>query len=188
MTQAAKQHAAPVISFKAKLFTIGTWTILRLPESASAQLPSRGQAMVTGTFNGQHFQTPLEPDGKWSHWFQVDGTLLKAAKVSAGDTSSLVISLIPVKEWPEPEVPADWRRALAAHPEARALWERITPMARWEWIRWAQATNSDETHKKRIEVGCSKLKAGKRRPCCWNRNLCTEPSVCKSGVLLEPTE
>ncbi len=53
----------PSINFEATLFTIGSWTILRLPESASAQLPSRGQTMVQGTINDLPLRTPLEPDG-----------------------------------------------------------------------------------------------------------------------------
>jgi hypothetical protein len=30
------------IRFEAKLFKIGSWTLLKLPKSASARLPSRG--------------------------------------------------------------------------------------------------------------------------------------------------
>lgn len=172
------------IRFKAKLFTIGGWTILRLPEDASAKLPSRGQVMVRGTINSIPFQTALEPDGKWSHWFTVDDTMGKNAKIASGDTVSLAIE--PIKTWPEPEIPADLQRALKAHPQAHALWAKVTPMSRWEWIRWIRATNQSETRQRRIEVACSKLTGGERRPCCWNRNLCTEPSVSKNGVLLEP--
>ena len=58
------------IRFEAKLFKIGSWTLLRLPKSASAKLPSRGMTMVGGTINGFRFQAALEPDGKGSHWFR----------------------------------------------------------------------------------------------------------------------
>ena len=134
--------------------------------------------------NDFSFRTPLEPDGMGSHWFRVDTTMLNAAKARAGDT--VTVSIKSVKEWVEPEVPADIRSALAAAPRARSLWKDITPMARWEWIRWIRSTSSSETRMKRIEVACSKLEAGERRPCCWNRNLCTEPSVSKGGVLTLP--
>src|SRR6266567_1265418 len=93
------------IRFETKLFTIGSWTILRLPGSASAKLPSRGQTMVEGTINGYHIQTPLEPDGKLSHWFRADDSLLKGAKVTTGDTVKVAIKHI--KVWPEPDMPAD---------------------------------------------------------------------------------
>jgi len=183
--QVAQKEAAPTIRFRTTLFNIGTWTILRLPEPASAKLPSRGQVMVEGTLNGVRFKTPLEPDGRWSHWFRVSAGLLKAAGATTGDTVQLIIK--PIKNWPEPEVPADLQTALNTHAEAGALWQRITPLARWEWIRWVRATGKDETRKKRIEVACSKLKVGERRPCCWNRNLSTEPAVSRQGMLLEPT-
>ncbi len=140
--------------------------------------------MVEGIINDHHFKAPLEPDGNGSHWLEVDKALRKAAGAEVGDTVTLAIE--PVKEWPEPEVPADLQKALAAHPKARELWKDVTPMARWEWIRWIRSTSKSETRSRRIKVGCSKLEGGKRRPCCWNRNLCTVPDVSKNGVLLEP--
>lgn len=167
-----------------KLFKIGSWTILRLPEEVSKHLPSRGQLMVKGTLNGVKIETPLEPDGKFSHWFRVDDKLLTAIHASAGDTVTLEIT--PTRQWPEPDVPSDLQEAIAKSAKASDMWPRITPMARWEWIRWARATNNVETRKHRVEVAISKMEHGERRPCCWNRNLCTEPQVSKSGVLLGP--
>ncbi len=181
-----EQGTMSTIRFEATLFKIGSWILLRLPKSASAQLPSRGMTLVEGTINGSRFQAPLEPDGKGSHWFRVDETMRDAAGADAGDTVTLVIE--PAKEWPEPEAPADLKNALAAVPQAYALWMTITPKAQWDWIRWIRATNQPETRRRRIEVACSKLTAGARRPCCFNRNLCTEPYVSHNWVLLEPTQ
>jgi hypothetical protein len=67
------------IRFEAKLSKIGSWTLLRVPKSASARLPSRGMAIVEGTINGFRFQAALEPDGNGSHWFKVEKTMLEAA-------------------------------------------------------------------------------------------------------------
>ncbi|HEU4914862.1 MAG TPA: YdeI/OmpD-associated family protein [Candidatus Saccharimonadales bacterium] len=170
------------IHFKTELFDIGSWTILKLPQEVSSQLPSRGQTMVKGTVNGFDFQVPLEPDGNGSHWFRVDKQMQRAIRAGAGDTVSLAIES--TKEWPEPKVPEDLQVALDADTEANALWRRITPMARHEWIRWIKSTAQPETRKRRIEVSCSKLRDGERRPCCFNRNMCCVPQVCKNGVLL----
>jgi hypothetical protein len=172
------------ILFETTPLQIGDWTILRLPGSASAKLPSRGMALVEGTINGYRSKIVLEPDGKGSHWFQVDSDLRKAAGINAGERVTMAVE--PSKEWPEPEVPADLNQALHADPQANALWVKITPMARWDWLRWIRATNNRETRSRRIEVALSKLKSGERRPCCFNRNLCTQPEVSKNGVLLEP--
>ncbi len=171
--------------FKSQLYKIGQWTILRLPENVSAKLPSRGQVVVKGDINGFQFRAVLEPDGKWSHWLKVDKPMRDAAGIKAGDTVTATVES--VKEWPEPELPKDWKVALTAHPQINNLWISLTPMARWEWIRWIRSTKNPETRKRHIEVSLSKLKAGERRPCCFNRAMCTDPDVSKSGVLLDAT-
>src|SRR5438309_2845704 len=175
----------PKIRFQAKLTAIGSQTILRLPDAASSKLPSRGMSMVEGTFNGHAFQAPLEPDGIGSHWFSVSNTLLKAVRAQVGDSVS--VALEPMVLWPEPKVPAALARALASHPQARKIWLDITPLARWDWIRWIGSTRNDDTRAIRIEKTLSKLRSGKRAACCFNRSQCTDPSMSRNGVLLEPT-
>src|SRR5579862_9684552 len=115
----------PRIRFQATLMRIASQTILRLPEAASSKLPSRGMSMVEGTFNGHALQTPLEPDGMGSHWFRVGKTMLKAARVEAGDP--VFVALKPMALWPEPKVPADLAEALASDLQASRLWMDITP-------------------------------------------------------------
>lgn len=179
------------IQFETKLYKINDWTILRLSQDASIKLPSRGMLMVKGALNGVPFKALLEPDGiyapgqKPSHWFRPDKQLLEDAHASAGDT--IQVSLEPTKEWVEPEVPEDLTKALQASPKAKALWKDITPLARWDWIRWIRAVKTPETRQKHIEVALSKLNAGMRRPCCFNRNLCSEPYVSHNWALLDPT-
>ncbi len=172
------------IRFDTTLLKIGDWIILRLPANASAKLPSRGMTLVEGTINGFRSKIVLEPDGMGGHWFRVDAALRKAAAIDVGNKVSMAVESS--AEWPEPEVPADLNKALRSDSEAYALWMHITPMARWDWLRWIRSTNNPETRSRRIKVALSKLKSDKRRPCCFNRNLCTEPEVSKNGVLIEP--
>lgn len=174
----------PKIRFRTKLFKIHQWTILRLPDDASIELPSRSQVMVKGMINGTPFRHILEPDGKWSHWFKVDKKLRDAANVEAGDDVKVEIESI--KEWPEPTIPKDLVIALANDPSAYDYWKATTTMARWEWIRWISATKQAETRQKRIRVSLSKLNAGEKRPCCFNRAMCTDPYVSNKGMLIEP--
>ena len=183
MTVKHQSSVAPTIRCKAVLYTIGKWTILRLPESASEKLPSRGQVMVRGTINGHHLEQVLEPDGRWGHWFKVSKALQKAVGVGVGDTVTLEIA--PSRDWPEPRIPADFLNALHDAPSAvQTLWSDITPMARWEWLRWVNATSSTETRKRRVEVSISKMRSGERRPCCFNLAACTDPDLAKSGRLI----
>jgi len=175
--------ASPTIIFDTTLLTTNGRAILPLPEKASRKLPSRGQVAVHGTINGHPFQTVLEPDGNFGHWMKVDGRLLKAAGVSSGVTATVEVE--PTNEWPEPRVPPDLRRALSEAPRnIRDLWQAITPMARWEWVRWVNATNNPDTRKRRVAVSLSKMKSGKRRPCCFNLASCTDPDLSKNGKLV----
>lgn len=174
------------IHFETKLFKIGSQTLLVLPKNESMMLPSRGMVMVKGAINGFHFQSPLESDGRGSHWLRVDKTMSDAANVVVGDTVEL--SIEPIKDWPEPKIPEDLKNVLEASKEAYVTWKDITPIARWDWIRWIRSTKNPETRRLRIEKTFSKFKDGKRRPCCFNRSMCTDPSVSNNGVLLEPTQ
>ncbi|HSX48748.1 MAG TPA: YdeI/OmpD-associated family protein [Candidatus Saccharimonadales bacterium] len=174
------------IKFESKLFKIGKWTILRLPKSESIKLPSRSMTMVKGTINGIPFKFPLEPDGAGSHWFEFNKAIQQATGKKEGNTVKL--SIEPTKEWTEPEVPDDLKKALSKVPKANSLWKNITPNARWDWIRWIRITKQLDTRKRRIEIACSKLKSGMRRPCCFNRNLCSETYVSKNGLLMDPTQ
>ena len=147
----------------------GSWTFLILPKSASAKLPSRGMTAIEGSINGFPFQAVLEPDGQKSHWLKVDRKLREDAGADAGDVVTLEIA--PAEEEPEPEVPADLRKALsAATSKARALWSDITPNARRDWIHWITSAKQAETRERRIKNACSMLAAGKRRVCCFDRS------------------
>lgn len=177
--------SAPVtIRFKTTLYTLKDWTILPVPKDESVKLPSRGQISVTGKINGHEFQTVLEPDGRWSHWIRVPDELQKAAGVTSGDT--VAVEMTTSNVWPEPNVPSDFARALDAAPEkVKTKWKDITPMARWEWIRWVNATGNMDTRDIRIEKTISKLNGKHRRPCCFNLAACTEPYVAKNSQLIE---
>ncbi len=178
------------INFKEKLVKIGSYTILRLTADASAELPSRGMTMVKGTINGVPFKAVLEPDGRYlgerkpSHWFSPHKKLLADAHAAAGDT--VEVSLEPSKEWIEPEIPDDVKKALKTSPKAESLWNDITPIAHWDWIRWVRAVKTEETRQKHLEVMLDKLNKGMRRPCCFNRSLCSDPEVSHNWVLRDP--
>ncbi len=64
-------------------------------------------------------------------------------------------------------LPADFKKALASNPQAHAVWEDITPLAKNEWICWVTSGKKVETRAIRIEKALSKLGGGMRRPCCW---------------------
>jgi len=71
-------------------------------------------------------------------------------------------------EEPEPRLPTDLRKALAAISMAKAQWRDLTPIARRDFISWIESAKQPETRRRRIEKACSMLAAGKRRPCCYS--------------------
>ena len=166
---ASKIHFRAKLCRQAESAKTRSWSFLVLPKNASAKLPSRGMMAIEGTLNGFAFQATLEPDGQKSHWLRVDRELSEAAGAEAGDVVTLDIA--PAAEEPEPAVPSDLRKALAAAaPKARALWSDITPIARRDWIQWITSARQPETRARRIKNACSMLAAGKRRVCCFDRS------------------
>ncbi|WP_106298648.1 YdeI/OmpD-associated family protein [Knoellia remsis] len=171
------------ITFDGTVRQIGERLIVELPDAASQELPSRGQVAVEGTFGGKKFETVLEPDGRKGHFIAVSDALPGADGLAASDT--VAVDVTPTKAWPEPEVPDDLGAALADAPDLEDTWSDITPMARWEWVRWVGATKNPATRERRVEVSIDKLRNGKRRPCCFDLASCTDPELAKSGKLIE---
>jgi hypothetical protein len=146
-----------------------SWTFLNLPKDASAKLPSRAMTSIEGTLNGVPIRATLEPDGVGGHWLKVDRIMRESAGAEAGDLVTLEIA--PTAVEPEPVLPEDLREALAtALPEALQTWSDITPLARRDWIYWITSGKRVETRVKRIDVAISKLSAGSRRACCFDRS------------------
>lgn len=172
---------AQAIRFTAAVERIGTTALVQLPEPASRQLPSRGQVAVQATVDGTRFPTVLEPDGRKGHWLRVDDRVVPAGAV-------VEVAVEVVRDWPEPEVPADLQAALTDAPQQiRQVWRDITPMARWEWVRWVNATANPATRRRRVEVSISKMESGKRRPCCFDLSACTDPALARNGKLRDPS-
>ena len=171
------------IGFKGEVQQVADRLILRFPAEASGELPSRGQVAAHAELNGHAFDTVLEPDGLRGHWLSIDEDLRAATGLDAGASATLEVE--PTKDWPEPEVPDDLRAALDDAPDLAETWLDITPMARWEWVRWVNATANPSTRAKRVAVSISKLRAGKRRPCCFDLSSCTVPELSRSGKLID---
>lgn len=165
--------ASITIRFEARLLrparpVRASWAFLIVPQSASAKLPTRGATAVDGTFAGHAFTAVLEPDGQGSHWLKVTRALLESAGVASGDT--VRVEIAPASEEPEPRVPADLRKALAASTAALTQWSGLTPRGRRDWIQWIASARQATTRERRIANTCDMLASGKRRVCCFDRS------------------
>jgi hypothetical protein len=172
------------ITFRADVERIGERLVVRLPDEASGALPSRGQVAVEALVNGHPWATVVEPDGRRGHWIAVNEQLQHGLSLEDGDPVD--VELVPTKAWPEPQLPEDFAAGLADAPDLAGTWTEITPMARWEWVRWVNATRNPQTRERRIEASISKMRGGTRRPCCFDTAACTDPELSRSGKLVEP--
>lgn len=144
------------------------WAFLVLPKSASNKLPRRGRTSIEGTLEGRPFEATLEPDGQLSHWLKVSKKLRQAADADIDDM--VTVELSPVEAEPEPELPDDFRKALASTPEAQATWDGTTTIARLDWIHWLESAKQKKTRDKRIRNACEMLASGKCRVCCFDQS------------------
>ncbi|GAA1166540.1 YdeI/OmpD-associated family protein [Ornithinimicrobium humiphilum] len=170
------------ISFRSSARLVNGRCIVQLPEDASAALPSRGQVAVDAVIGGRPVATVLEPDGRKGHWISVAEDLQDGLGLTDGDPVAVDLEIR--STWPEPQLPDDLAEALAGAPDLADVWQDITPMARWEWVRWVGATRNLATRQRRVEVTLSKLRDGKRRPCCFDLASCTDPELSRSGKLV----
>ena len=65
------------------------------------------------------------------------------------------------------KIPDDLKNMLSGAPGVLERWNRLTPLARNEWICWVISVKKPETRKEHIERLGSDLLNGKKRPCCW---------------------
>jgi lysozyme family protein len=65
------------------------------------------------------------------------------------------------------KIPLDLKKALIASREAMSLWQKLTPLARNEWICWVTFVKKEEKRRDHVKRTISELKQGVRRPCCW---------------------
>ncbi|MCC6427672.1 MAG: DUF1905 domain-containing protein [Phycisphaerales bacterium] len=176
----AEPKAASAIRFSATLLRPAataptskpvSWIFLTLPKEASDKLHSRGMVSVQGTINGSPFQATLDPDGKGGHWLKVEPKLREASGAKVGDTITLEITPLPPDQEPEPKIPPNLKKSLAAAPpKAREVWADITPAARRDFIHWIESAKQATTRDRRVETACDMLAKGKRRPCCFDRS------------------
>lgn len=156
-------EAGCTIRFDA-LLAAGTMSAeARVPADAVKGVPWTG--FVEGTMEGFPFRAPAAKSPSGEAVIVVSPSL--AAAVGAGPGDSVAVELTRLGDEPEVRTPADLLAALGLAPSALELWQKVTPMARREWVRWIASAKKAETRSRRIAAACDMLAQGKRRPCCF---------------------
>ncbi len=64
-------------------------------------------------------------------------------------------------------VPDDLKEVLLSNPELLEKWNKLTPLARNEWICWTTIVKQEKTRQEHIRRLSEEIIEGKKRPCCW---------------------
>ncbi len=64
-------------------------------------------------------------------------------------------------------VPKDLKAALLKNSDVLSIWNRITPLARNEWICYITIVKTAKTRSEHLARMSDDLRKGKKRPCCW---------------------
>lgn len=86
------------------------------------------------------------------------------------------------------EAREDMQAAVRAAPDTFALWQKLTPLGRNEFICWVDDAKQPQARARRIERTCEELREGKKRPCCWAgciHRTDKSPSRWRQAVLID---
>lgn len=64
-------------------------------------------------------------------------------------------------------LPIDLKKILDNNQELKNKWDKLTPLARNEWICWVTIVKKSETRLNHLQRLKEEIIEGKRRPCCW---------------------
>jgi Bacteriocin-protection, YdeI or OmpD-Associated/Domain of unknown function (DUF1905) len=147
-----------VKSFEAVLEQRGQGAFVVVPFDVRAEF---GQARppVRGTVNGHPFRTTVAVyDGTPYLGFRRE--VRDAAGIEVGET--VAIELDRDDEPREVELPRDLADALAADPEARAQWDRLSYTHRREHVEAIEEAKREDTRLRRVEQALAILREGRR--------------------------
>lgn len=65
------------------------------------------------------------------------------------------------------EVPDDIKAVLLASSTLLEKWNKLTPLARNEWICWTTIVKQESTRKEHVDRLKEDILNGRKRPCCW---------------------
>jgi uncharacterized protein YdeI (YjbR/CyaY-like superfamily) len=65
------------------------------------------------------------------------------------------------------EMPPDLQKVIDSSGQLQTAWNKLTPLARNEWICWVTIVKQEKTRLEHLERIQIELLEGQKRPCCW---------------------
>jgi len=146
--------------FEGTLEQQGSGTLLEVPFDVRAVFGT-ARAPVRGTVNGHPFRTRVAVyGGRYFLGFRRE--IREAAGFGDGDRLSVVLELD--DEPRTVELPAELEAVLAADPEARAAFDRLSYTHRREYAEWVSGAKREETRRARLARTAAMLRDGVKHP------------------------
>jgi bifunctional DNA-binding transcriptional regulator/antitoxin component of YhaV-PrlF toxin-antitoxin module len=136
----------------------GRW--IEIPFDAKAVF-GESRAPVTGTINGVPYRSRLSVYGGTTY-LGLRKEVREQAGIEVGDQVDVVLERDDAPR--EVEVPAALASALAADPEAKAIFEGLAFTHRREYAQWIAEAKREETRVRRVEKSLAMLREGTKHP------------------------
>jgi len=137
----------------------GTWTYFFVPFSVEKVFGSKAQVKVRGTVNGVPFRSSLFPRGGGRHYMVVNKDIRDGAGVKRGDTVSVVMEADTAER--NVTVPGELRKALAADPAAKAVFDKFSFTHRKAYTDYVGMARQAGTRQRRAGKAVEMLRKGK---------------------------
>jgi len=146
--------------FEGTLERRGSGTLVEVPFDVRAVF-GKARAPVRGTVNGHPFRTTVAVYGG-RYYLGFRREVREAAGLDDGDRLAIVLE--PDDAPRTVEIPAELKAALAAAPDAKAAFERLSYTHRREYVEWVSGAKRAETRQARLERAVAMLRDGVRHP------------------------
>ena len=137
--------------------TGGNTTGFKIPDEVVGDLGGGGRPKVVVTVNGYEYQSSIARMGG-EYWLGVSAERRTAAGVRAGEVVELDIVLDTQER--TVDVPEDLALALAAEPEAKARWGKLSYSNQRQHVDAITGAKAAETRARRVAKAIEKLVAG----------------------------
>jgi Bacteriocin-protection, YdeI or OmpD-Associated/Domain of unknown function (DUF1905) len=149
------------IQFSSQLLARGPAAAVVLDDAQVAAVGEGAKRFpVVATVNGYTWRTSVARMGG-EFLLGLPREVRSGAGVAAGDAVEVVLELDTAPR--EVEVPAALAEALAADPQAKAIFDGLAFTHRKEYARWIAEAKRDETRQRRVEQAVVMIKEGKTR-------------------------
>jgi Bacteriocin-protection, YdeI or OmpD-Associated/Domain of unknown function (DUF1905) len=149
------------IQFKTRLQPRGNACAVVLDDEQVAAVGEGAKRFpVVATVNGHTWRTSVARMGG-EFLLGLNREVREGAGVQTSDEVDVSLELDTAPR--EVEVPEALATALAADPEAAAIYERLAFTHRKEYARWITEAKKDETRQRRVQQAVEMIRAGKTR-------------------------